>query len=201
MHYHDPASPAAYPAPDDLARSRTIPRLTRQMIGGANWFFWVAGLSMLNSILGLLKIDFGFTLGLWATQVFDTWGTKIGGPGPVLALTFDVTVVGLLMVVGTLARQGQGWIFILGLGLYLLDTLLLMGLAVPVLRQGASPEELRAILFSSTIHLYAIYHMFQGWQACQTIDMLAQTAQQNQPANEQLTPPPPPAGPTYIVRY
>ena len=201
MHYHDTASPAAYSVPPDLARSRTVQRLTWQMLGGANWFFWIAGLSMLNSILGLLKIDLSFTLGLWATQVFDTWGAKVGGPGPILAMIFDVIAVGLLMVVGIQARQGQGWIFILGLSLYLLDALLLLGLAVPVLRQGASPEELRAILLSSAIHVYAIYRMFQGWQACQTIDVLTQAAQKNQPANGQLTPPPPPSGPTYIVRH
>lgn len=200
MHYHNTPSPASYPAPADLARSRTVQRLTRQMLGGANWFFWVAALSMLNSILGLLKIDLSFTLGLWATQLFDAWGIKVGGPGPILAMIFDVIAVGLLLVVGLLARQRQGWIFILGVSLYLLDALLLMAWAVPVLRQGAAPEELRAILLSSAIHLYTLYRMFQGWQACQTIDMLTQAAQKNQSVSEQFTPPPP-AGPTYIVRH
>jgi hypothetical protein len=200
MHYHNTPPPALYPAPVDLARSRTVQRLTRQMLGGANWFFWVAALSMLNSILGLLKIGLSFTLGLWATQLFDAWGVKVGGPGPILAMIFDVIAVGLLLVVGILARQGQGWIFILGVSLYLLDALLLMAWAVPVLRQGAMPEELRAILFSSAIHLYALYRMFQGWQACQTIDMLTQAAQKNQSGSAQFTSPPP-AGPTYIVRH
>jgi hypothetical protein len=199
MPHQTTTFPMSYPAPDELAHSRTVQRLTWRMLGGANWFFWIAGLSMLNSILGLLKIDLHFTLGLWATQFFDAWGARIGGPGPVFALIFDVTAVGLLMVVGILARQGQGWIFVLGLGLYLLDTLLLLGWAVPVLRQGATPEELRAIVLSSAVHGYAIYRMFRGWHACQTIDMLAQAAQNNRAAQEQFTPSP--GGPTYIVRY
>jgi hypothetical protein len=201
MHHPTPESSLSYPAPADLAHSRAVQRLTWRMLGGANWFFWIAGLSMLNSILGLLKIDLHFTLGLWATQFFDAWGSKIGGPGPVFALIFDVTAVGLLLVVGLLARQGQGWIFVLGLGLYLLDTLLLLGWAVPLLRQGAAPEELRAILIGGAIHIYAVYRIFQGWQACQTIDMLAQAVRNNPATPEQFTPPPPPSGPTYIVRY
>ena len=201
MQHHNTTSSMSSPAPDEQVRGRAVQRLTWRMLGGANWFFWIAGLSMLNSILGLLKIDLNFTLGLWATQFFDAWGTKIGGPGPVFALTFDVTVVGLLMVVGILARQGQGWIFVLGVGLYLLDALLLVGWAVPVLRQGATPEELWAIVLSGAVHLYALYHMFQGWQACQTIDVLAQAAQNNPALHEAVTPPPPSSGPTYIVRY
>jgi len=201
MQHHNTTSTTSPPTPDELVRGRTVQRLTRQMLGGANWFFWIAGLSMLNSILGLLQIDLGFTLGLWATQFFDAWGMKVGGPGPVIAMTFDVTVVGLLMVVGILARQSQGWIFVLGLGLYLLDAMLLLGWAVPVLRQGATPEELGPIVFSSAGHLYALYRLFQGWQACQAIDMLAQAAQNKPAMHEVVTPPPPSSGPTYIVRY
>ena len=42
-----------------------------QMKKGANWFFWIAGLSVVNSVILLMEGDRHFVVGLGVTQLVN----------------------------------------------------------------------------------------------------------------------------------
>ena len=48
-----------------------VPELHRQHISGAQWFFWVAALSVVNTLIGLSDSDWSFIIGLGITQMID----------------------------------------------------------------------------------------------------------------------------------
>ena len=45
--------------------------LERQITNGANWFFWIAGLSLINSVLHLAGVSISFLIGLGLTELID----------------------------------------------------------------------------------------------------------------------------------
>ena len=48
-----------------------------QFKSGADWFFWIAGLSIINSIILLAGGQWSFIVGLGITQIIDTIGLEI----------------------------------------------------------------------------------------------------------------------------
>jgi hypothetical protein len=94
---------------------------------GANWFFWIAGLSIINSIIAATGSNWNFVVGLGITQAADAFGSVMitGTTGTVIALLFDALVAGGFAGLGLAARKGASWAFIVGMSLYSLDALLL----------------------------------------------------------------------------
>src|SRR5438270_4545311 len=45
----------------------------RQLRSGANWFYWIAGLSLLNTIIFMAGSDWHFVAGLGITQLIDAF--------------------------------------------------------------------------------------------------------------------------------
>ena len=44
---------------------------TKVFHSGANWFFWIAGLSVVNSLAAFFDVEWGFIIGLGITQIVD----------------------------------------------------------------------------------------------------------------------------------
>lgn len=109
-------------------------KLVNQHRGGANWFFWIAGLSLVNSIVILVGGGWSFVVGLGITQVFDAVAAAAveegmaGASGTVLGIVFllDLAVAGVFVLFGVLARKGYVWAFVVGMVLYGLDGLLFL---------------------------------------------------------------------------
>ena len=61
----------------ELALDPNLEEMKKQMMTesrlkkGAGWFFWIAGLSILNSIIGLTGGGVNFILGLGLSQIID----------------------------------------------------------------------------------------------------------------------------------
>lgn len=94
---------------------------------GANWFFWIAGFSIINSIVLLSNGEWNFLVGLGVTQLIDgvvMASEELGAAAVALALILDATVAGFFVVMGLLARRGFTWAFLLGMIAYALDGLL-----------------------------------------------------------------------------
>lgn len=105
----------------------------KAMRAGANWFFWIAGLSLVNSVIQLSGSDRSFIIGLGITQVVDAIAAAIvaemtSGQMIVrgIAFVFDVGVAGAFVLVGWLAGMRKGWAFLLGMTVYLLDGLIFL---------------------------------------------------------------------------
>lgn len=138
----------------DLFAAGEMMQLKAKAHSGANWFFWIAGLSIINSIILFMDGQWSFLAGLGITQVIDGLAYQISGEvgtgATIVALVLDAMVAGFFVMFGLQARSGQNWAFIAGMIIYALDMLL---------------SVLARDLFSIGFHLLALFFMYQGWRA------------------------------------
>ena len=124
------------PARPDFApptnQAIAIATLTRRMAGGAANFFWIAGLSVINSVLAFVGSNTRFVIGLGFTQFIDAVAHLVGRDVPqantiltVVAFLIDLVIVGLFAFFGYFSRKGHRWAFITGMILYALDAMLM----------------------------------------------------------------------------
>jgi hypothetical protein len=156
-----PAQPEQVPArPGDKPTPKTA--LDSSVRNGANWFFWIAALSALNTASFLLGFNWTFIVGLAATQIVD--GLSIGfssAVGGSLATVFtvisvftDLFIAGLFVLFGVFARKGHGWSFLTGMILYALDTII---------------PPLFGDYLSLAFHLVALFFILTGYVACRKL--------------------------------
>jgi len=88
-----------------------------EVISGANWFWWIAGLSVVNSVMIHTGSDRTFVIGLGFTLLADT----IFKDHLLIALVIDVIALAVIVGFGFLSRKGHLWAFVLGIVLYTLD--------------------------------------------------------------------------------
>ncbi len=110
--------------PKDLLLLEQKLRVEARTKTGADWFFWIAALSMVNSISTLAGSDWGFVLGLGVTQVADMLALGPEPAGKIFALVVNATVAGIFVLFGLYARQGLRWAFLAGMAVYAADGLL-----------------------------------------------------------------------------
>ena len=126
----------------------------KQTQSGGDWFFWIAGFSVVNSVLAQANASIHFVIGLGSTEVIDSGA--LGLPkGAAIAL--DLLAAAFYVLYGFFARKGARWAFIVGAVFYLLDGLLLLTF-----------KDWLAVAF----HAYALYRIFQGFQAAQQLAFL-----------------------------
>src|SRR5579864_37374 len=75
--YSGPSAGAAAPAPAQAqAQARAVAQA--RMTVAANWFYWIAGLSVINSIITMTGGHMRFIFGLGATSILDAVGSQTG---------------------------------------------------------------------------------------------------------------------------
>ena len=117
-----------------LAQAEENVRTQARAKGGANWFYWIAGMSLLNSLMWIFNLGYTFFIGLGITQLVDGIATGLGeyvAPDyatllRIAALFIDVLFAGLFILFGYLANRGRHWAFIVGAVLYGLDALIFL---------------------------------------------------------------------------
>jgi hypothetical protein len=94
---------------------------------GANWFYWIAGLTIVTSIITYGGGDWRFLISLGTTQVIDAiasgLATGLGGAPQIVALVLDLILTGVFVVFGVLANKKFLWAYILGMVVFGLDGL------------------------------------------------------------------------------
>ncbi|MFQ5602828.1 MAG: hypothetical protein ACE5HS_06125 [bacterium] len=129
--------------------------LESQMLSGANWFFWIAGLSLVNSLVFMFGGQVNFIIGMGVTQIIDGIGFELanGMGNSALAFFFGVNVfiVGFFVLFGYFARLGNRWAFAIGMIVYSLDGLLFLFV-----------QDFVGIGF----HGLALFYLFRGVKAC-----------------------------------
>jgi len=109
---------------------------------GANWFYWIAGLSLVTSIISFAGGGWRFLISLGATQIFDGLAeglsTDFGGAPKVIALVLDIFVTALFVLFGVLAGKKMLWVYMIGMVVFALDGLILLpfGDLIGVLAHG-----------------------------------------------------------------
>lgn len=100
--------------------------LKNALLGGASWFYWIAGLSIINSLLVFFKTNMSFVVGLGITMIFDYIGQSIGGIANIVTLSLTVLISLVFIAFGYFASKGHSWVFIFGMILYTIDGLLFL---------------------------------------------------------------------------
>src|SRR5438477_2355895 len=153
-----PPSPTGPPPPvNETAKQAQLVR------SGANWFIWIAGLSLVNSVLFVAGSNWAFFLGLGATQFSDAFGKEIitGTTGEVVALIVDVVIAAIFVGLGLMSRNGALWSFNVGMVLIILDALLLVWV-----------QDWAAVAF----HALALFFIIRGFQAARQLGALRTAA-------------------------
>lgn len=128
-------------------------RLEQAAKSGARWFYWVAGLSALNSLAVWLRLGWSFSIGLGLTQVIDAFGSQLGTLGAVSAVVLDLVLVCVFAAMGYLAQSHRP-AYVVGGALYALDALLVLAFH-DVLGAG--------------FHVFALFFITQGYRATRTL--------------------------------
>lgn len=141
--------------------------LEKKIKSSGSWFYWIAALTLINTVVALCGSNWGFVLGLTCTQVIDAVVVTIvpqefSVVSKLAAGAVDLVAIGLFVFLGVMACRKQTWAFALGVALYGLDTLLTL---------------LSFSIISIGIHGWALFSLFMGMKAAQEWKKLSQ----NQP--------------------
>lgn len=155
----------------DNAVPEIDPDLVARAKRGANWYYWIAGLSVVNSVAFLAGANFHFLAGLGVTEVVDAVVEAMiqqGGPGyiRVVAVVFDLIAVAGFGLAGYFASKLSRTAFLVGIIVYIIDALIVL---------------LLTDFLMLAFHAFALFSLIRGYLACREI-------------KSQL-PPPPSAGP------
>jgi hypothetical protein len=108
-----------------------IIKITKSFENGYKWFYWIAGLSMVNSVAHLAKGGFSFVIGLGMPQIVEAIAMALTEEHPqasiilkIIVLIFAAIFAGVFALFGWLASKKHGWAFIVGMILYSLDGLI-----------------------------------------------------------------------------
>jgi hypothetical protein len=140
-----PSLPATTVEQQQLERRRRI---------GARWFYWVAAVSLINTVVALSGQHWRFIIGLGTTQVANALALRTGrGWAP--ALLLDLVLIGGFVLLGYLALQGRLWAFAVGFAVYALDGLIFLA--------GRN-------WIGLGFHLFVLVMVFKGLQAAHQLD-------------------------------
>lgn len=147
--------------PNDISRRQDEER-TRS---GAHWFYWVAALSLVTSIVALMGGRWAFFASLGITRIIDEVAVdglapRIGEGVKIVAFILDLLAAGIFALLGYFATKRQTWAFIVGMALYVIDAFLFI--AVVLLFGTFSLQAFIVVAF----HGYVLWHLFNGYKAC-----------------------------------
>ncbi|CAN5439750.1 hypothetical protein BH10ACI2_BH10ACI2_08080 [soil metagenome] len=136
------------------------PNLIAQVKRGANWFYWIAGLSLVNSAIFAFGGQVSFILGLGITQIIDgvvDASIAQGAPQAVLAIAIviDIVIVAIFALFGYYANKAITAVFITGMVIYLLDGLLWLALGS---------------YLAAAFHIYVLYMLYRGFAASREVN-------------------------------
>lgn len=139
-------------------------QLAQAYKSGANWFYWIAGLTIVTSLITFGGGSWRFLISLGSTQIIDgiaqALATELGGAAKVVGLVLDLIVTGLFVMFGWLANQKHLWAYIAGIVAFALDGLL-------------------SLLFGDWIgvaaHAFVLFFLFRGFQAGRSLLALEKT--------------------------
>lgn len=135
--------------------------LRAQMQSGARWFYWIAGLSLINSIASVSGSNWSFMAGLGITQLISGFALglseDVGGSVNVIAFMLDILVAAFFVSLGVWANKGDTWAFILGLVVYALDGIIFM---------------VFQLWFSLAFHAFVLYSLYKGLAANRKLKQL-----------------------------
>jgi hypothetical protein len=96
--------------------------LRARATAGAHWFYWIAALSVVNSVVAATGSTWGFMAGLGVTQLIDGLGQAIGTWSKPITLVLDGMVASVFVALGWWAGRKTA-IYVTGMVLFALDSI------------------------------------------------------------------------------
>lgn len=155
--FQDPEKEASNTEPDE--------DVIAQVRSGANWFYWIAGLSLVNSAIYAFGGDISFILGLAITQVVDGIADASiveGAPAGLkfIAVGIDLVIAFIFILFGYFANKGLAWAFIVGSVVYIFDGLIYL---------------LFDSMFAAAFHAFALFFIVRGFLASRKLKQFIAT--------------------------
>jgi len=131
-------------------------QLQSQAKSGANWFYWIAGASIVNTIIFLFGGNLNFIVGLGIVQVINGVAILIEGQTDattapkVGALLVNLAISAVFVTIGYFAGKVMIWAFIVGIVFYALDGIIFF---------------LFDDLLSIGFHVFALFFLVRGFLA------------------------------------
>jgi hypothetical protein len=124
----------------------------RALRSGANWFFWLAAFSVVNSLVvyffGTRNSMVAFALTQWIDGTSGAMTTEgVIPPLHTSKLVFDLLIAVAFAGFGYFARRGNDLAFVVGTFLYVIDAMLMIGLKD---------------FFGFSFHLLGLYFLMRG---------------------------------------
>lgn len=135
-----------YQVPVDQVRQS----LVQGMKSTGSTFYWIAGLSLINTIMMATKANLMFLGGLGITLVVDVVFANTGANIQPIGFGINITIALMFLALGMWAGKGAKPAFIIGMGLYALDACLYI---------------LVSDWINVAFHGYFLYLLFQGFKA------------------------------------
>jgi len=135
--------------PDALTQEAEALAYAKEVRKSASWFFWIAALSIINSMAAVMGSAWGFALGLSTCYLVGGIGSAFGGSGPWVAFSLNLIACGLFFYFGIAGWKSRFWPYAIGMFLYAGDALL------PLLVQD---------WISLVIHGVALYFLVAGFK-------------------------------------
>ncbi|HVP51353.1 MAG TPA: hypothetical protein VMT05_04540 [Terriglobales bacterium] len=125
---------------------------------GSRWFYWVAGLSLVNTAAAFTGGHMHFVMGLGITRIVDLVARKAGAAATLPALVIDVMIAAAFLLIGLWSSRCNQFAFGIGMLLYAADGALLV---------------LAHDYLSVAFHGLALFYMYRGFAAAQQLQGLA----------------------------
>ena len=147
--------------------------LTQSYKSGANWFYWIAGLTVVTSIIAFGGGGVRFLISLGITQLIDGVAEAISTEGPgvakVIALVVSLLISAVFVIFGYLANQKMLWAYIAGMVLFTLDAVLSL-----VVQDW----------IGVVAHVVVLFFLFRGFQAGRELVSLEKAMTESAPQTQ-----------------
>lgn len=148
------------PEPEQADITSDNYELAARAKNGAGWFYWIAALSVVNSLIFLNGGNWGFFAGLGITQIVDAIVFQLTGDGfsiiKIIGFAINLVIAGFFLLCGLWANKFQTWAFVTGMALYLVDGALLL---------------LMGNYLSAAFHAFALVMIFRGLMAARKLNV------------------------------
>jgi uncharacterized protein DUF4339 len=131
------------------------PAIEAHLKSNASWFYWIAGLSLINSIAAFTGGGWRFILRLGITEYIEDFGHSLGGDARMVVFILEVLAAGVFILFGVFAHKRHTWAFIVGMFLYALDGLIIL-----------NEQDWIGLAF----HAFVLFCLFRGFQACRELN-------------------------------
>lgn len=139
----------------DIFDNDSARHVTRtSVMHAADWFFWLAILSVINSLIVYYYQIPNTPIALGITQWVDGTTSGFNATMSTSALVINILIAAALAGFGLLARRGSDIAFVLGIFLYVIDAVLMIGLKD---------------FFGFGVHLIALFFLVKGLLASRHI--------------------------------